>query len=82
MGLPEFETVKGDVRIAEMANAISDAINLAMRRAVPPDVACSVAAQVVADYGRGIYGPDFCEGLAEIIRSAPNRPMPSDISRQ
>lgn len=82
MPLPDFEIIKGDARIADLANALSDAINLAARHGVPIDVACSVAVQVAADYGRGSYGPSFCDDLAALIKTAATRPMPADISRQ
>ena len=77
-----IEEEKGDERFSDLGNEVSDAINRAMRRGLECDQACSVVAQVAADYFRGTYGNNDLPGLASIITLSAGRPMPSDISRQ
>lgn len=68
--------VKGDERYTALANAMSDAINMALRCGLEPDQCCCVAVQVIADYARGEYGNQYLTRLARVVRKRADMPMP------
>lgn len=81
MAAKEYEIVSGDRRFQVLANEVSDAINRALSAGMGHDECCSVVVRVAADYARGVYGPEFLPGLAQVVMSAAKMKMPADISR-
>lgn len=67
---------------AELANAISDAIFAAHQRGMEMDQIVSVAAAVIADYGRGAYGDGYLPGLAQIVLARAGQGLPSSGTTQ
>jgi hypothetical protein len=65
---------------ADLGNAVSDAINAALRRGMGVDEATSVVVQVAADYGRGAYDNLFLQQLARIVIDRGDVPMPGEVS--
>lgn len=59
-----------------LANAVSDALHAAIESGMEPDEAVSVAAAVIADYGRVYYGDDYLPHLAKCITNAAGRALP------
>lgn len=67
---------------AILGNAISDAINAAMRRGMAADEAVSVALQVAVDYGRHTYGESYVRKMSDAVKLMGRRPLrkdPSDV---
>lgn len=63
---------------AILGNAVSDAINAAMRRGMQADEAVSVALQVVVDYGRTAYGQQYVRTLSDAVKVMGRRPLPKE----
>ena len=61
-----------------LANAVSDAINAAMRRGMQPDEAVCTALQVAVDYGRGTYGQQYVQKLSDAVKLMGRRPLPKE----
>lgn len=59
-----------------LANAISDAIHAALDRGMEVDEAVCVSLAVCADYGRGHYGDEYLDDMADIITSKRGDPLP------
>ena len=57
--------------MAELGNAVSDAIHAALKRGLEVDEACSVATKVVGDYWRGAYGSGDLPNLAALLHEGP-----------
>ena len=62
----ELATLTGKLP-AELGNAVSDAIYAALSKGMEPDEACCVAITVVCDYARTAYGPNYLDGLAQMV---------------
>lgn len=60
-----------------LANALSDTITASVQGGLPLDAALCVAAQVVADYARGEYGPAYVEELVGVMRQRLAMPLPT-----
>lgn len=63
---------------ADLGNAISDAINAALRRGMAVDEAACVVIQVAADYGRCTYGNIYLQQLAQVVIDRGNFPLPDE----
>ncbi len=75
-----LETVSGDVRITDFANAVSDALHTALDSGLEVRHVASVLAAVAADYMRVTYGPDSLLDLTEIIVMQGMRPEPENLA--
>jgi hypothetical protein len=62
----------------QLANAISDAMQVGLARGMATDEACCVAIAVVCDYARGEYGNDYLDGLVGVVLAQKGRPLPFD----
>jgi hypothetical protein len=56
--------------MAELGNALSDAINAALTKGMETDEACSIAMRVIGDYWRFQYGDEGIDGLGSLLRAA------------
>ena len=60
----------------DLGNAVSDAINAALKRGMEIDEACCVVVSVAADYARLEYGNDYLPDLAEVVSERKNHALP------
>jgi hypothetical protein len=74
------EIARGDDRHSALANAVSDAINAALRAGLGTDEAACIVVQVAADYARAEYGNRYLDGLAAVVVGAASMPMPEDVA--
>jgi hypothetical protein len=65
---------------ADLANAVSDAVNAALKRGMAADEAACVVVQVAADYARGAYGNAYLLELAQVVIDRGSFPAPGEAS--
>lgn len=62
----DLEKHAGDPRLANLGNAISDAVYAALEAGLEPDFVCSVIVNVAADYWMQAYEKPVT-GLADVL---------------
>lgn len=61
-----FSLMRG-ILPAQLANAVSDAINAALQSGMEVDEAACIVVGVASDYAKGEYGPDYLDQLARVV---------------
>lgn len=74
----EIERVGSDP-YAELIDAVTDRIHLAMQGGLSVDVIASVVVSVAADYVRLIYGDHGLDALATVVLKRAEHPMPEMV---
>lgn len=69
-----FSLMRG-ILPAQLANAVSDAINAALQAGMEVDEAVCTVVGVASDYAKGEYGPDYLDQLARVVVAYKERDM-------
>ena len=75
---PNFAIGRGRL-FAELANAVSDAINAALKLGMEADEAACCVVTVAADYARHAYGDTYLNDLALVVKKRAGRALPENI---